>query len=101
MKLSIKNSIYQAILNSKWLDISYVNKKEESTDYYIGIKDIDIDKEGKDIMIGFNPRFVLDVLRVVDDETINIYLVNPRSPFIIRNDDGSYLYLILPISFNM
>ena len=64
-------------------------------------EDIDIEKEGKDIMIGFNPRFVLDVLRVVDDETINIYLVNPRSPFIIRNDDGSYLYLILPISFNM
>ncbi len=30
MRLSIKNSIYQAIINNKWLEISYVNKKEES-----------------------------------------------------------------------
>lgn len=44
MKLSIKNSIYQAIIHSKWLDVSYVNKKEEKTDYYIGIKDIDVTK---------------------------------------------------------
>lgn len=54
MKLSIKNSIYQAILHGKWLDISYVNKKEESTDYYIGIKDINIDK-GTIICDIFNP----------------------------------------------
>lgn len=44
MKLSIKNSIYQAIIHNQWLAISYVNKKNEVTDYYIGIKDIDIDK---------------------------------------------------------
>ena len=44
MKLSIKNSIYQAIIHNRWLAISYVNKRNETTDYYIGIKDIDIDK---------------------------------------------------------
>lgn len=44
MKLSVKNSIYQAIIHSKWLDVSYLNKKKESTNYYIGIKDINIDK---------------------------------------------------------
>ncbi len=41
MKLSINNSIYQAIIDRKWLDISYLNKKNEATNYYIGIKDID------------------------------------------------------------
>lgn len=54
MKLSIKNSIYHAIIYNKWLDISYVNKKGESTNYYIGIKDIDINK-GKIICDIFNP----------------------------------------------
>ena len=44
MKLSLRNSIYQSIIQNKWLDISYVNKKEETTNYYIGIKDIDIEK---------------------------------------------------------
>ena len=33
-------------------------------------EDIDISKEGRDIMIGFNPKFILDALRVIDDEEI-------------------------------
>jgi len=31
-------------------------------------------KEGKDILIGFNPRFLMDALRVIDEEEIyNLY----------------------------
>ena len=30
-------------------------------------ENIDINKEGKDIMIGFNPKFLIDALRVIDD----------------------------------
>ena len=37
---------------------------------------IDITKNGKDMMIGFNPKFLIDALRVIDDEEIDIYLVN-------------------------
>lgn len=54
MKLSIKNAIYQSIINGKWLDISYVNAKGESTKYYIGIKDIDV-VSGKIYCDIFNP----------------------------------------------
>ena len=61
MKLSIRNSIYQAIINNKWLDISYMNKKEEATNYYIGIKDIDIFK-GLIFCDIFNPFKSNDVL---------------------------------------
>lgn len=64
-------------------------------------EDIDISKEGKDIMIGFNPKFILDALRVIDDEDIDIYLVNPKAPCFIRNEDQSYIYLILPVNFNV
>ncbi len=64
-------------------------------------EDIDITKEGKDIMIGFNPKFILDALRVIDDETIDIYLVNPKAPCFIRNEEQSYIYLILPVNFNV
>ncbi len=62
--------------------------------------DIDIEKTGKDIMIGFNPKFLIDALRVIDDETVTLYMVNPKAPCIIKNDDGSYLYLILPVNFS-
>ena len=31
-------------------------------------EDIDIEKQGRDLMIGFNPKFLIDALRVIDDE---------------------------------
>lgn len=60
---------------------------------------IDIDLEGKDIKIGFNPRFLIDALRVIDEETIDIYYMNSKAPCFIRDEEESYIYLILPVNF--
>lgn len=62
-------------------------------------ENIDIQKEGKDIMIGFNPRFLIDALRVIDDEMIDIYYVNSKAPCFIRDENQTYIYLILPVNF--
>ncbi|MCI8615183.1 DNA polymerase III subunit beta [Parablautia intestinalis] len=62
-------------------------------------EEIDISKQGKDLMIGFNPKFMIDALRVIDDEQINIYLVNPKAPCFIKDASESYIYLILPVNF--
>ena len=43
-------------------------------------EDIDIAKEGKDILIGFNPKFFIDALRVIDEEEVTLYMVNPKAP---------------------
>ena len=61
---------------------------------------ISIDKEGADLKIGFNPRFLLDALRVIDDERISIYFMNSKAPCYIKDDSGKYNYMILPINFN-
>lgn len=63
-------------------------------------EEIDIDKEGKDILIGFNGKFLMDALRVIDDEKISIYLMNSKAPCFIYDDKGEYIYLILPVNFN-
>ena len=63
-------------------------------------EEILIQKEGRDLLIGFNPKFLMDVLRVIDDEEISIYLVNPKAPCFIKNEEESYIYLILPVNFN-
>lgn len=63
-------------------------------------EEIDIKKEGKDILIGFNPKFLMDVLRVVDDEEVTIYMINPKAPCFIKDKEESYIYLILPVNFN-
>ena len=61
---------------------------------------IDINKEGKDIMIGFNPKFFIDALRVIDDEEVTLYMVNPKAPCFIKDKEENYIYLILPVNFN-
>ncbi len=63
-------------------------------------EDIDIAKEGKDILIGFNPKFFIDALRVIDEEEVTLYMVNPKAPCFIKDDEGKFIYLILPVNFN-
>ena len=51
------------------------------------MKKLILTKEGKDILIGFNPKFLIDALKVIDDETIHLYLMNPKAPCFIRDDE--------------
>ena len=77
-------------------------KMELKIDSSMGSMDeeIDIEKEGKDILIGFNPKFLIDALKVIDDETIHMYLMNPKAPCFIRDDEETYTYLILPVNIS-
>lgn len=61
-------------------------------------EEIDVEKQGRDLMIGFNPKFLIDALRVIDDEEVELYMVNPKAPCFIRNEEHGYTYLILPVS---
>ena len=62
-------------------------------------EEILIKKEGDDLMIGFNPKLLLDALRVIDEEEISIYLLNSKAPCFIKDDKDTYTYLILPVNF--
>ena len=64
-------------------------------------EDIDASKEGKDILIGFNPRFLMDSQRVIDEDEITMYMINPKAPCFIRDQEETYIYLILPVNFNV
>ena len=77
---------------------SNVNLKVRST---IGSMNADVSayKAGKDIMIAFNPKVILDALRVIDDEEVELYMMNPKSPCFIKDEEGTYIYLILPVNF--
>ncbi len=62
-------------------------------------EDIDIEKEGPDLMIGFNPRFLIDSLKAINDEYVTLYLTNAKSPCYIKDEALTYTYLILPVNF--
>lgn len=105
-KKEFLNCIDRASLFIKESDKKPIIMNIENSNIYLKIdstlgsmnEEIEIKKEGKDLMIGFNPKFLMDALRVIDDEEVDIYMVNAKSPCFIRNEDNSYIYLILPVS---
>ena len=62
-------------------------------------EDIDINKSGKYLLIVFNPKFLIEALKSIDDEEVDLYMVNPKAPCFIKNLEESYIYLILPVNF--
>jgi len=53
---------------------------------------------GKDIMIGFNYRYLLDGLQTVNENEIFFGLNGEQSPSLIKNkSDNSFLYVVMPI----
>lgn len=81
MKLSIKNAIYQAIIKEQWLEIHYVNKNNEPTNYYIAIKDID-PKNGKLFCEIFN---VYKSNQSLDKEVVYIYIDRIKKADVLEN----------------
>ena len=59
---------------------------------------MEIQQEGGDLNIAFNVKYLIDVVRFIDAEQIEINLNNPISPCVISPvDDPDYLHLVLPV----
>jgi DNA polymerase-3 subunit beta len=83
--LTISNNKMELVMNS-----SLGSMREE----------IEITQFGSDIQIAFNPRFLIEALKAIDDEYITMYTINAKAPCFIKDKDESYIYLILPVNFN-
>jgi DNA polymerase-3 subunit beta len=53
--------------------------------------------DGAALQIGFNPNYIIDVLKNITDETVSFEFFGPDKPAVIRQDD--YIYLVLPMKF--
>lgn len=54
--------------------------------------------EGNDIEISFNPTFLVDVLKVVQDPQVIVELKAPNKPGLIRSEAGDFLYVVMPVN---
>lgn len=81
------------------LDISGRNiiitaNAETSTAYEEVITEIDGDK----LSIAFNPKYLIDALKAIDDEEVYMLFNTPLSPCVFKPLEGeSYKYLVLPL----
>ena len=61
-------------------------------------EEIVVEKEGDDIEIGFNSKYILDVLKVLDDDEIVMEMVSSVKPCVIKPVSGNrFEYLVLPV----
>ena len=61
-------------------------------------EEIFTDINGSNMDIGFNPKYFIEALRVIEDEEIEIFFTSSVGPCTIRPIEGeSFAYMILPI----
>ena len=72
--------------------------ESEKADYGEVVDEIKISYDGDPFQIGFNSRYLLDVLIVIESEDIKLECKNSMSPTIIKSTvDESFLSVIMPL----
>jgi DNA polymerase-3 subunit beta len=62
-----------------------------------GSEVIDIGYEGEELEIGFNARYFIDVLSVLDDDDVTLELSGSLDPAVIKDESGGYIGVIMPM----
>lgn len=65
---------------------------------YIGEarEELAVDYKGKDLAIGFNPDYLIDVLKNISEEIVSFEVTDPDKPGVIRLG-SEYIYVVLPM----
>ncbi|MFA5085754.1 MAG: DNA polymerase III subunit beta [Candidatus Omnitrophota bacterium] len=65
---------------------------------YIGEarEEINVDYKGKDLAVGFNPDYLIDALKNINDEVVPFEVADPEKPGVIRIG-SEYVYVVLPM----
>lgn len=58
-------------------------------------EELDIEYDGKELIIGFNPGYLIDVLKNLEEERITLELTESEKPGVIRSN--GYIYIVLPM----
>jgi DNA polymerase-3 subunit beta len=62
-------------------------------------EEVEVIREGDDIQIAFNARYLQDVLGVLDSEGLYLEMTEPLRPAVVRPVDGpDYLMVVMPMS---
>ena len=87
-----KNNLIKFDIKEGSLDISS-RSEEGMVNEHVGAE-----VSGKDLVIGFNSKYILDVLKSISDEEIKFEMGSSVSSCLIKQTDGDdYTYLVLPV----
>ncbi|MFW5979476.1 MAG: DNA polymerase III subunit beta [Halanaerobium sp.] len=74
-----------------------INSAEGSSGY--AHEEVKIDLEGPKQKINIDAGYFIDVLKVLDSEEINIEMIGPLNPLVVKSeeDGDKFIYLIMPV----
>ncbi len=61
-------------------------------------EELAVEYQGKELVIGFNPIYLIDILKNLSEDTINLEIVDGEKPGVIRM--SGYVYIVLPMRLN-
>ncbi len=61
--------------------------------------DLPVEYGGEAIEIGFNPLYLMDALKVADQETVTFELKTPNKPGLLKSGPG-FLYVVMPVNLS-
>jgi DNA polymerase-3 subunit beta len=59
-------------------------------------EELDVDYKGGELAIGFNPVFLIDVLKNLSDSPVTFGFIDPEKPAVIKSGED-YTYIVLPM----
>jgi DNA polymerase-3 subunit beta len=62
-----------------------------------GSEQIDANYEGDELEIGFNARYFIDILSVLDDDEVNLELSGALDPVIVKDPTGTFVGVVMPM----
>ena len=64
----------------------------------LATEEVPADYGADGIEIGFNARYLLDILGQIDGDTVEVHLADAAAPTLLReNDKSTALYVLMPM----
>lgn len=61
-------------------------------------EELTVEYQGKELVIGFNPVYLIDILKNLNEETVSLEIIDGEKPGVIRL--SGYVYIVLPMRLN-
>jgi DNA polymerase-3 subunit beta len=61
-------------------------------------EELAVEYQGREMVIGFNPLYLIDILKNLNEETVSLEMVDAEKPGVIRL--SGYVYIVLPMRLN-
>ncbi|MCX5701302.1 MAG: DNA polymerase III subunit beta [Candidatus Omnitrophica bacterium] len=100
--LSVKRAALLATPDYQAIKLEFFKNKlvvsKSTPDIGESREEVQVSYQGKELAIGFNPGYLVDVLKNLSDETVDLELSDSEKPGVIRTN--GYVYIVLPMRLN-